>query len=146
MISVGTAIEIGKSNRPAPSKWLSRAAKAIFLELVDDLTAAGVAIAKADGHAIGMAAVCLAGVADAAREMQKARRLERKQPTQKLAAKYQRAAQAAGRTLARLERDSQTWLVAIAATPAARARLGIRPTKRKSGAVADLLAARRRLG
>jgi hypothetical protein len=146
MSSAVTAIETGKSNRPVPAKWLSRGAKAIFYELVDDLSAAGVAVAKADGHAIGMAALCLASAGDAAREMQKARRLERKEPVKKLAAKHQRAAQAAGRALARFERDSQTWLVAIAATPAARARLGIRPTKRKPGAVSDLLATRQRLG
>lgn len=139
------AIEMAKSRGPEAPRWLSRAAKIIFLELTDDLIAAGMQLMKCDSHSISMAAHCLVQVAESARAEVKARRLEKKQTNQKLAARYRREAASAARAMARFERDAQVWLVAIGGTPAARLKLGIKPTKKKIGAVADLMAARKRM-
>jgi phage terminase small subunit len=139
------AIEMAKSSGPEAPRWLPRAAKIIFSELTDDLIAAGMPLVKADSHSISMAAHCLAKVSEAARAEAKARRLEKKQTNQKLAARYRKEAASAARAMARFERDAQVWLVAIGGTPAARLKLGIKPVKKKLGAVADLMAARKRM-
>ena len=91
-----------------------------------------------------MAAMCLVEMAAAAKDQQKARSAERKAVGPKAGAKYKRDAQVAARALARFERDAQSWLLAIAATPVVRAKLGIRPAKKKTGAVATMLQTRQR--
>jgi phage terminase small subunit len=141
MMQVETVL---KSSRPAPAKWLSRKAKAIFETLTDDLIEAGVMITRADTHALSMAAVCLDNVASAAKDQSRARLLQSKTEASKLVARYKKEAAAAARNLMRFERDAMTWLSMLAATPRSRARFGIKPKQKKTGAVANLLQARQR--
>jgi hypothetical protein len=132
-------------SRPCSAKWLPRKAKLVFETLVDDLMESGVSITRADTHALSMAALCLNSVATAAKDEATARRLiGSKTATVRLIAKAKKEAASAARNMMRAERDAQTWLAMLAATPASRAKLGIKPRAKKTGAVANLLRARQR--
>jgi len=129
-----------KSNRPCPAKWLPRKAKLVFEQLVDDLTESGVSITRADTHALSMASLCLDSVANAAKDEASARRLlGSKTATSRLVARAKKEAASAARNMMRAERDAQTWLGMLAATPASRAKLGIKPRAKKTGEFAHLI-------
>ena len=114
---------------PQEPRWLSAAGKTTFAGLVADLAAAGVPIKMADGHAIAMAAHCVAEAQTWAKRSKRCRKTADKLECSKLAA--------------RLQRDSQSWLAAICATPVSRARLGLRGVKSKPGKVLSIIQAKR---
>ena len=82
--------------------WLPAAAAPIWREVIRDLCAARVPLQAIDGHAIAMYVGLLAAAKDA-------------------------AASKDAKLLARLSRDAIAWANQLGATPAARARLGLKP-------------------
>lgn len=133
VIDGGAASEPGIEDghgMPVCPKWLSIQARTIYNGLVADLTAAKVPIKAIDAHAISMAATCLEAIQEAEdmyRDLKGVSSL--RVEAMKLKARYQR--------------DLQSWLNLICATPGARARLGMKPApERKGGKLAELLAAR----
>lgn len=114
---------------PEAPRWLSAAGKAAFAGLVADLAAAGVPIKLADGHAVAMAAHCVTEAQTWAKRSKRCRRTADRLDCSKLSARFQR--------------DSQTWLSAICATPVSRARLGLRGVKSKPGKVLSIIEAKR---
>lgn len=84
--------------------WIPEASRATWRRVVAGLHAANVGLEKIDGEAIGLYAACLDGAAQALK---------------------------AGDTksLTRFERDAIAWAGQIGATPAARARMGVKPQK-----------------
>jgi phage terminase small subunit len=109
-----------------PPDWLSRPDKKEFKILVRDLTAANVPIKQVDSFAIACCAQCIAAVSKWTTMEQEAETLKDKLECSKQVARYQR--------------DSQKWAETIGATPAARARFGIRSAPKKTGKLAQLIA------
>lgn len=107
-------------------KWLSRTAKAEFKRLVEELTTAEVPIKQIDSYAIAMTAYNITAVAEW---------IEKEQTTDKLTEQIECSKQ-----ITRYQRDCQKWLEMIAASPAARARLGMKTKEKKPGIVAGLIA------
>jgi hypothetical protein len=112
--------------------WLAGTAREIFGDLVSDLATAGVPVKRVDAAAIASAAVSLAGVQDWTRRAIRARRNDQKLEIGKIIGRYQR--------------DAAVWLNVIGATPAARARMGVRPAgPKKLGPVLSIIAAKKGL-
>ena len=89
---------------PRKPEWLPDAAKPSWKGVIRDLNAASVPLQRIDGQAIGMYVLTILEV--------------------------QKATDAGDTKLAaRLGRDALQWAAAIGATPASRARLGIKPSK-----------------
>jgi hypothetical protein len=112
--------------RPRAPKHLSDTARGIFDDLVADLVDAGVPTKRADGHAIGMAAICLDEVRRWSEIGEQSHGDMRLQCAQ---------------VVARNQRDAQLWLGVIGATPKSRAQMGLRGKQepKKLGAVASIL-------
>lgn len=119
-----------QSEAPTCPTWLSERQAAIWRELVNDLMAARVPLARVDSHAIAMAAYCLAAIDEwTRREQEEGISIPARLGMSKLIGKYQR--------------DAQAWLVQIGATPGARSRLDIAPPPKKHlGPLAMILAAK----
>jgi hypothetical protein len=113
-------------------KWLTRNSKVEFKRLVAELTSAKVPIKQIDSHVIGITASILAGVIEWTAKASKADNLKDQLACAKQVAHYQR--------------DSQKWLEMIGATPASRARLGLKATPKETGAIALLIAQRKNAG
>lgn len=90
-----------QGSMPTQPSWLPADAAVVWAAVLCDLQAAGVPLARVDGHAVGMFVLTIL-------ETQKA------------------AALGSTKTVARLGRDLIQWANAIGATPAARLRMGIR--------------------
>ena len=114
---------------PRVPRWLSVDGRKVFSELVRDLTAAKVPIKRADGHAVSIAAYCIVQAQEWAARERRARSNKMKIECSK--------------QLTRYERDAQTWLSMICATPVSRARIGLRGAttskKPEAGSVASIL-------
>ena len=113
---------------PQAPAWINEATKKEFNNLVVGLIAAQVPLKAVDAQAVAMAASCIANVAVWTANEETAQTLKEKSECSKLVARYQR--------------DSQKWLDIICATPAARARIGIRSTSKKEGKLEQLLKAK----
>jgi phage terminase small subunit len=113
-------------------RWLTPNSKKEFKRLVADLTSANVPIKQADSHAIATAASILAGVIEWTAKEHKAETLKDQLACAKRVASYQR--------------DSQKWLEMIGATPASRARLGLKAAPKETGTIAALIAQRKNAG
>ena len=118
---------------PDPPVWLNAKSRVLFESLVEDLAAARVPIKRVDAHAIGQAAQCIEQAQHWARKQKRAKTTAAIADCAKLAARYQR--------------DVMQWLAVICATPAARARIGLRATEeKKQGTVLSILAAKKLRG
>jgi hypothetical protein len=105
--------------------WLPSDAVKQFDILVKDLMQASVPIKQADNNAIACCAQCLTELAYWTKQKKNAKTIETRIDCSKLIARYQR--------------DSQKWLETICATPAARARIGLKATPKKQGTLAKLI-------
>lgn len=100
--------------RPKMPPWLAEGSAATWRRVVRGLADAGVPLQRIDAEAIAFYVACIDGAADAGKKSN-------------------------GRLLARLSRDAIAWSSLIGATPAARARMGIKavaaPIERKKGGI-----------
>jgi len=118
------------SEIPTCDKCLPRRVREIYQNLVVDLLGAKVPIKQIDSHAITMAARCLASV----------------EAAESIAHNGEATADqrlGALRLAGQFGKDLVQWLQLICATPAARARIGLRPApEKKMGPLAKILAAK----
>ena len=131
-IDVGKAPQLVHSEGVALvcPEGLPESVAAIWRSLVDDLIAAKVPIKSVDSHAIVMAARCMDTV----------RQAEQMSGNSKLEAKLRLDAMRLGNQAGR---DLQKWLEMICATPASRARIGVKgDPEKKMGPLAQILAAK----
>lgn len=113
-------------------RWLTPNSKKEFKRLVADLTSANVPIKQADSQLIGITASILAGVIEWTAKEQEADNLKDQLACAKQVAHYQR--------------DVQKWLDMCGASPASRARLGLKATPKETGTIAALIAKRKDAG
>jgi phage terminase small subunit len=105
--------------------WLPVEIVPQFNTLVRDLAEASVPLKQADNNAIALCAQCLTELAYWTKQKKNAKTIEARIECSKLIVRY--------------GRDSQKWLETLCATPAARARIGLKATGKKKGAFANLL-------
>ena len=106
--------------------WLSPNQAATFDTLCEELANARVPIKQLDAHSIANVAYSLASIAEWAQREQEAIAIKDKIECSKQVTRFQR--------------DCQKWLEVLCASPAARARIGMKATPKKTGTVANLLA------
>lgn len=113
---------------------LTKTAKKIFRQIVGELVEAKIPIKRVDGHAIGMAAICL----DEVRRWSDL--------AEKIGTSPEMRMQCA-QMVARNQRDAQEWLGVLGATPKSRAQMGLRGKTegKKLGAVASILQQKRQV-
>lgn len=107
-------------------EWLGPNQQSAFHTLVDELAQAKVPIKQIDVHAIANVAYTIASIAEWAQREQEATAIKDKIECSKQVTRFQR--------------DCQKWLEVLCASPAARARIGMKATPKKTGTVANLLA------
>jgi hypothetical protein len=123
-----TPLPVPVGDLPACDPKLPRAVREKYANLVINLAAAKVPVKQVDADAITMAARCLAAV-----DMWGAIELDGEQPVEQR--------NSASRNRASAGKDLIQWLQLICATPAARARIGLKAApEKRGGRLAELLA------
>ena len=124
--------ENGNPELPTYPKCFTRQQAELFQNLVTDLLAARVPLARVDSHAIAMAVRCISAIEDADRIS-----------ADPEATVEQRLA--ALRLQSTFSKDLKEWLTQICANPGARVRIGVKGTpEKKAGPLAAILAAKQR--